>query len=93
MLSPAKFKKDTFSALNNPQLCGNFKGTMWGLKQKPQAIFPNDQDSNQLREIGHSTLKAMNSGELSTQMPTNTLLISGPSKTADIEQTLAYGIH
>ena len=26
-------------------------------------------------------------------MPTNALLISGPSKTADIEQTLAYGIH
>lgn len=27
------------------------------------------------------------------QMPTNALLISGPSKTADIEQTLSYGIH
>lgn len=26
-------------------------------------------------------------------MPTNALLISGPSKTADIEQKLAYGIH
>jgi L-lactate dehydrogenase complex protein LldG len=26
-------------------------------------------------------------------MPTNALLISGPSKTADIEQTLAFGIH
>ncbi|MCB1800538.1 MAG: lactate utilization protein [Gammaproteobacteria bacterium] len=29
----------------------------------------------------------------SVGMPTNALLISGPSKTADIEQTLAYGIH
>ncbi|MCC5884114.1 MAG: lactate utilization protein C [Halomonas sp.] len=28
-----------------------------------------------------------------TGMPTNALLISGPSKTADIEQTLAYGVH
>jgi len=29
----------------------------------------------------------------SSGMPSNALLISGPSKTADIEQTLAYGIH
>lgn len=27
------------------------------------------------------------------QLPTNALLISGPSKTADIEQTLVYGAH
>ncbi|SHK30402.1 L-lactate dehydrogenase complex protein LldG [Marinobacter antarcticus] len=26
-------------------------------------------------------------------MPTNALLVSGPSKTADIEQTLAYDVH
>jgi len=26
-------------------------------------------------------------------MPANALLVSGPSKTADIEQTLAYGVH
>ncbi|GHC39080.1 LutC/YkgG family protein [Aidingimonas halophila] len=31
--------------------------------------------------------------EWSQGMPTNALLISGPSKTADIEQTLAYGVH
>lgn len=27
------------------------------------------------------------------RMPTNVVLVSGPSKTADIEQTLAYGVH
>ncbi len=26
-------------------------------------------------------------------MPTNIILASGPSKTADIQQTLAYGAH
>jgi len=26
-------------------------------------------------------------------LPTNSLLVSGPSKTADIQQTLAYGAH
>ena len=27
------------------------------------------------------------------RMPTNVVLVSGPSKTADIEQTLAFGVH
>ena len=32
-------------------------------------------------------------GWVQAEMPTNALLISGPSKSADIEQTLAYGVH
>lgn len=32
-------------------------------------------------------------GGMPRPMPTNLLLISGPSKTADIQQTLAYGAH
>ena len=37
--------------------------------------------------------QAMQAQNWVDNMPTNALLISGPSKTADIEQVLAYGIH
>ena len=36
---------------------------------------------------------AIASEQWATGLPTNALLISGPSKTADIQQTLAYGAH
>lgn len=42
----------------------------------------------------HATLfDAMRAENWAAGMPTNTLLVSGPSKTADIQQTLAYGAH
>ncbi|MDD2884269.1 MAG: lactate utilization protein [Dechloromonas sp.] len=42
----------------------------------------------------HNTFyEAMTAEGWSSGLPTNALLISGPSKTADIQQTLAYGAH
>lgn len=35
----------------------------------------------------------MKAGHWQQAMPTNLVLVSGPSKTADIQQTLAYGAH
>jgi L-lactate dehydrogenase complex protein LldG len=45
-------------------------------------------------EAVHADLySAMISEAWAQGMPTNALLICGPSKTADIQQTLAYGAH
>jgi L-lactate dehydrogenase complex protein LldG len=37
--------------------------------------------------------EAMQANDWAQKMPTNVVLISGPSKTADIELTLAFGVH
>ena len=42
----------------------------------------------------HTTFfEAMQAEDWAQKMPTNVVLISGPSKTADIELTLAFGVH
>jgi len=46
--------------------------------------------ASELHATFHEAMLAQN---WASGMPTNALLISGPSKTADIEQTLAYGVH
>jgi L-lactate dehydrogenase complex protein LldG len=43
--------------------------------------------------IHNTLLDAMQKENWSERMPTNVVLVSGPSKTADIEMTLAFGVH
>ncbi|MBL8396219.1 MAG: lactate utilization protein [Candidatus Accumulibacter sp.] len=45
------------------------------------------------RQIYDNLFTAMSEQGWSAGMPTNALLVSGPSKTADIQVTLAYGAH
>jgi L-lactate dehydrogenase complex protein LldG len=47
-------------------------------------------DTDKIHDTFWAALKAE---RWSAGMPANALLVSGPSKTADIEQTLAYGVH
>ncbi len=44
-------------------------------------------------EIRDNLFDLMHARRWSDGLPTNALLVSGPSKTADIQQTLAYGAH
>jgi L-lactate dehydrogenase complex protein LldG len=43
--------------------------------------------------IHANLLAAMRTERWAEGLPTNAVVISGPSKTADIQQTLAYGAH
>lgn len=49
-------------------------------------------DADQLHDTLFDAMSAQGWGQ-DGKMPTNALLISGPSKTADIQVTLAYGAH
>ena len=44
-------------------------------------------------KIYDTFLEVIQKNKWTDQMPTNAFLISGPSKTADIELTLAFGVH
>ena len=44
-------------------------------------------------EVHDNLFAVMRAHDWAGRLPTNALLVSGPSKTADIQQTLAYGAH
>ncbi len=69
---------------------------LWPTPQEPRLMSlvpPVHVALLQAEDIHETFAQAMQVQQWADNMPTNALLISGPSKTADIEQTLAYGIH
>jgi len=82
-------------------------GADWGIAETGSLVLWPDADEPRLMSLAPPVHIALLRAETLYQnfaelieaehwangMPTNALLISGPSKTADIEQTLAYGIH
>ena len=70
---------------------------MWPTRHEPRlmSLVPPVHialmDTGQLYTTFSEVVKAQ--GWADKGMPTNALLVSGPSKSADIEQTLAYGVH
>ena len=69
---------------------------LWPSREEPRLMSlapPVHLAVLQAETIYHTFSEAMREGAWSEGMPANALLISGPSKTADIEQTLVYGVH
>ncbi len=69
---------------------------LWPTKEEPRtfSLVPPVHFAILKAENLHNTFaEAVEKEGWKNGMPTNALLISGPSKSADIEQTLAYGVH
>lgn len=69
---------------------------LWPTAEEPRtlSLVPHIHIALLRADALHDTfLQAMREQGWAQAMPTNVLLVSGPSKTADIEQTLAYGVH
>lgn len=69
---------------------------LWPTPQEPRSfslVPPVHIAILEARNIHNTFAELIEMEQWQQGMPTNALLISGPSKTADIEQTLAYGVH
>ncbi|EIJ34734.1 Lactate utilization protein B/C [Thiothrix nivea DSM 5205] len=85
-----------------------FTGTLGGIAETGTLIlWPDAEEPRQMSLVPPIHIAVLDTNQLYTTfaeavqeqgwvekgLPTNALLISGPSKSADIEQTLAYGVH
>ena len=69
---------------------------LWPSEKEPRlmSIVPSIHIAVLKADTIHNTLlEAMQKENWSEKMPTNVVLVSGPSKTTDIEMTLAFGVH
>ena len=69
---------------------------LWPTEQEPRlmSIVPPIHIAVLKANTIHSSLSEVTQKEnWPAKMPTNVVLVSGPSKTADIEMTLAFGVH
>ena len=96
------FKRELFE-----EVAAGFTGTLGGIAETGGLIlWPSPEeprlislvppvhlallDTTRIYDTFHQAVAAQRWAD---RMPANALLVSGPSKTADIEQTLAYGVH
>ncbi|MCP4127015.1 MAG: lactate utilization protein [Gammaproteobacteria bacterium] len=69
---------------------------LWPTREEPRTfslVPPVHFAILKAEHLHHTFADAMEAEQWHQEMPTNVVLISGPSKSADIEQTLAYGVH
>ena len=69
---------------------------LWSSKEEPRLMSlvpPIHFAILRADKIYNSLLEVMQREDWTANMPTNAFLISGPSKTADIELVLAFGVH
>jgi L-lactate dehydrogenase complex protein LldG len=69
---------------------------LWPSEKEPRlmSIVPSIHIAVLKADTIHNTLlDVIQKENWSERMPTNAVLVSGPSKTADIEMTLAFGVH